>query len=240
MINRLKSLILPKEDPDLSFKKISYAQTGEDLIVDYIFTQMGIPYPTYMDIGAHHPYYLSNTALFYKKGSRGINIEPDPELFKLFSKHRLGDTNLNIGIGAEKSSVDFYIISSPTLNTFSKQEAESYIKEGNYKITDTIKVEVESIGNIINEFNGGIFPNFLNVDAEGIDELIIKSIDYNRSYPLVICVETISFSTSGNGIKNTVISEFLLQNGYLLWADTYINTIFVREDAWKKQEYGHR
>ena len=235
MINRLKSLIKKPKVPDLSFQKISYSQTGEDIIVDFIFNHIGIANPTYIDIGAHHPYYLSNTAHFYEKGCRGINIEPDPELFKLFTKHRKEDINLNIGIGAENSNADFYIISSPTLNTFSKQEAENYIKEGDYKITGTINVPINSLKNIINEFNGGKFPHFLNVDAEGIDELIIKSIDYNKSYPLVICVETISFSTSGNGIKNTVISDFLLLNGYVVWADTYINTIFVREDAWKKQ-----
>jgi FkbM family methyltransferase len=235
MLNRLKSLIRKPKALNLSFQKTSYSQTGEDLIIDFIFTHIGIAKPTYIDIGAHHPYYLSNTAFFYEKGCRGINIEPDPELFKLFTKHRNEDINLNIGIGAEKGNADFYIISSPTLNTFSKQEAENYIKEGDYRITNTINIPINSLKNVIDEYCDGKFPHLLNVDAEGIDELIIKSIDYKKSYPLVICIETISFSTSGNGVKNTAISDFLLNNGYMLCADTYINTIFVREDAWKKQ-----
>ncbi len=235
LVNRL-ILIRERSKPlNLRFQKVSYSQTGEDLIIDFIFNHIGIANPTYIDIGAHHPYYLSNTAHFYEKGCRGINIEPDPELFKLFIAYRKEDINLNIGIGAEKSNADFYIISSPTLNTFSKQEAENYIKEGDYRITDTINIPVNCLKNIIDEYNDGKFPHLLNVDAEGIDELIIKSIDYTSSYPLVICIETISFSTTGNGVKNASISNFLLSNGYMLCADTYINTIFVREDVWKKQ-----
>ncbi|MDF2433976.1 MAG: hypothetical protein JWP44_3607 [Mucilaginibacter sp.] len=235
MINHLKSLIKKPKDPNLRFKKTSYSQSGEDLIIDFIFNHIGISHPSYLDIGAHHPFYLSNTAHFYERGCRGINIEPDPELIKLFVQYRKEDLNLNIGIGAEIGNADFYIISSPTLNTFSKKEAENYINEGDYKITNIINIPVNSLKNIIAEHSEGVFPDFLNIDAEGIDEHIIKSIDYTKSCPLVICIETLTFSASGNGVKNTSISSFLVSKGYMLYADTNINTIFVKGDAWRKQ-----
>src|ERR1700722_12304583 len=142
MLNRLKSLLKKPQALNLSFKKTSYAQSGEDLIVDFIFNHIGISNPSYLDIGAHHPFYLSNTAHFYEKGCKGINIEPDPELFKLFTHYRKDDLNLNIGIGAGKGNADFYIISTPTLNTFSKHEAEHYINEGDYRITGIINVPI--------------------------------------------------------------------------------------------------
>ncbi len=223
----------PSQAGKSNFQKISYSQSGEDLIIDFIFNHLGIASPSYVDVGAHHPFYLSNTAHFYERGCRGINIEPDPELFKLFKLERQNDLNLNIGIGTEKSQADFYIISSPTLNTFSKQTATGYSSEGDYKIVNTVNLPVDSLKNIIEEYHDGVFPQFLNIDAEGIDELIIKSIDYTQSYPIVICIETLSFSTSGNGIKNTSISNFLSANGYMVYADTNINTIFVKEDIWK-------
>lgn len=216
--------------------KISYSQTGEDLIIKFIFDNIGVTKPSYLDIGAHHPFYLSNTALFYENGSTGINVEPDPDLFEAFSKYRKKDININIGIGDHKGTADFYIISSPTLNTFSKEEAEGYINQGGYHITNVIKVPVNSLKNIIDQNNEGEFPQFLNVDAEGVDELIIKSIDYAHKYPLVMCIETISFSTSGNGVKNRALINFIKNNGYMMYADTYINTIFVREDIWRKNQ----
>ena len=219
---------------DNKYEKISFSQCGEDLIVKYIFDYLGIYKPPYIDIGAHHPYYLSNTALFYKKGCRGINIEPDPTLFKDFLKYRKKDININIGIGNCNSQLDFYIISSSTLNTFSKEEAEKYIEEGNYTINRVEKINVRTLSNVLSDYSEGVFPQFLSIDAEGVDEIIIKEIDFDKNFPIVICIETISFSTSGNGIKNKVLIEYIESMGYLVYADTNINTIFVKKEFWKK------
>ncbi len=216
-----------------NYKKASYAQTGEDLIVRFLFDELQISRPSYIDIGAHHPFFLSNTALFYRSGCRGINIEPDPTLFGAFTKHRPNDTNLNMGIGAEAAEADFYIISSPTLNTFSKKEAEAYKNEGDYYITQTLKMPINTISYVVDKYNSGVFPQYLNLDAEGVDELIVRSIDYEKNYPLVMCIETISFSTSGNGVKNNALIDFVKEKGYMVYADTYMNTIFVRSEAFR-------
>lgn len=212
--------------------KISYAQSGEDLIIDFIFNAIGITKPSYLDIGAHDPHYLNNTAIFYERGCRGINIEPDPELFKGFLIHRKEDINLNIGVSNEKSTLDFFKMSVPTLNTFSKEEAENYQKEGNFRIEIIIPVQVELISDIIQKYNKGIYPDFLTLDAEGIDEIVIHSIDFEKNFPKIICVESLSFSSSGRGIKNNDMIAYLEQKGYLLYADTNINSIFVRKELW--------
>ena len=61
----------------LFFKKykpqISYSQSGEDLIVKHIFENLGVKKPSYLDIGAYHPFHLNNTVIFYLSGSHGIN-----------------------------------------------------------------------------------------------------------------------------------------------------------------------
>ena len=59
----------------------SYSQAGEDQLVRYLFQSMGIANPTYLDIGANHPYICSNTFLFYSRGSKGVCIEPDEYCF---------------------------------------------------------------------------------------------------------------------------------------------------------------
>ena len=64
--NKLITRLLDSNDD--KYKKISFSQCGEDLIVKFIFDCLGINSPTYIDIGAHHPHYISNTALFYKNG----------------------------------------------------------------------------------------------------------------------------------------------------------------------------
>lgn len=215
------------------FKK-SYSQSGEDLIIKFIFDTIGVLQPSYIDIGAHDPFYLSNTALFYETGSTGVSVEPDPYLFKKIKKKRKRDINLNLGIGLENCDQDFYIMNVPTLNTFSKIEAERALTQGDYSIDKVITVPVKSLKCIIDQHCKGFFPDFLSVDVEGIDELIIKSIDFESNSPKVICVETISFSNNGEGVKDNNLIKFIESKGYLLYADTFINTIFVKKDLWHK------
>ena len=67
-------------------QKKSYAQNGEDLIIDFAFREVfKINQPSYLDIGAHHPFCFSNTQLFYERGSQGINVEANPFLHKFFN-----------------------------------------------------------------------------------------------------------------------------------------------------------
>ena len=228
---RIKKLLRKKSD---NFVRSSFSQSGEDLIIKFIFQTLRIKNPTYIDIGAHHPFHISNTFLFYKDGARGINIEPDQVLFKEFTECRKEDINLNIGIGASNSEMEFFLMSASTLNTFSRKDAEGYINEGNYKIKDVKKVEVRKLNDIIRDYSNNIFPQFLNIDAEGVDEIIIDSIDFEKSYPIVICIETISFSTKGLGLKNENLISKIKAKGYFLYADTYINSIFVSKPFWDK------
>ena len=231
---KIKNIFSVKITAVDQFRKASYSQSGEDLIVKFVFDCLGISKPSYLDVGAHHPHYISNTALFYENGSRGINIEPDPSLFNEFLLHRKNDINLNIGVSNKNNELDFYVISTPTLNTFSEEEAEKYSEQGDYNIIRTEKIEVKTLDFILNKYANNVFPQFLSIDAEGVDELIIKAINFENNYPIVICIETITFSNTGNGIKNKSLISFIESKGYMIYADTNINTIFVKENLWKR------
>ncbi len=67
--------------PDQRFGGVTHAQHGDDIIIRAVFDNLGIDNPSYLDIGAHHPTNISNTKLFYDAGSRGINVEANPNLF---------------------------------------------------------------------------------------------------------------------------------------------------------------
>ncbi len=232
MIKRIISKVIGGNYKD-EFIKSSYSQSGEDLIIDHLFQELEIEKPSFIDIGAHHPRYINNTFLFYKKGSRGINIEPDPELISRFQSMRSDDVNLNIGIGESEGEADFYIMNEPALNTFLKEEAERTMKENsNYKIQEIKQIQISSISSVIQKYCNGKFPELLSIDVEGLDEIILKSINYGGVAPTVMCVETLSFSTKGRGRKNVELIDFLKHKGYMVYADTFINTIFVKEDIY--------
>jgi FkbM family methyltransferase len=218
------------------FRK-SYSQSGEDVIIDFIFKVRGIEKYSYLDIGAHDPLYISNTAYFYSKGCRGVNVEPNPVLIKKFKLYRPGDVNLNVGVSDKKGNLKFYVMDPYTLSTFSQVEAEKITKEKKFKILRTLDVPVVSYKDIVEEYFNNIAPDVLSVDVEGMDEVIIKSIDFKTQRPKVICLETIdSVEKDENKIhkKDQEIVAYLLAQGYFVYADTYINTIFVDKEFWKK------
>ena len=215
---------------------ISYSQCGEDLIVCYIFQYLGINKPTYFDIGAHHPFHTSNTALLYKNGSSGVCVEPNPALFKYIQKKRKKDVCLNVGVGIDsgQKTSNFYIMSSSGLSTFSKSEAERFSKNEGQKIELVIKMPILSVNKIISE-NFKNKPNFVSIDIEGLDFEVLNNFDFGKYRPEVFCVETLTYAKHAKGQKLNNIIEFMKEKNYFVYADTYINTIFVDNNLWARK-----
>lgn len=212
--------------------KISYSQCGEDLIVNSIFAALGIQRPSYIDIGAHDPIYLSNTYLLYLKGCQGVCLEPNPKLYKSFKRKRVRDSCLNMGVGITSTTeAPFYCMSSSTLSTFSREDAERMANYGNEKIEKVITIPLISFDEVVTKYLPAC-PNFISLDVEGLDLAILKSIDLVKYRPQVFCVETLTYTEDKTEQKILTTIEFMLDNGYFVYGDTFINTIFVDKAAW--------
>jgi FkbM family methyltransferase len=225
--------------PDFQF---TYSQFGEDAIIAFLFYQLGISKPTYLDIGANEPRLISNTYYFYEHGSRGVLIEPNPYLFKKLKSIRKHDVVLNTGIGFDGSTeADFYIFPdfASGLNTFSKKEAMHWAEVGakgmgKIPIKEVIKLPLIPINDVMVKYFPDKAPNIISVDVEGLDLEIIKGIDFSKYKPEVLCVETMEYDENQESYKNYAVQEFLLGKGYEVYADTRVNTIFARKDIFKK------
>ena len=214
----------------------SYSQSGEDIIIKNLlenyFQKDKI---TYLDIGAYHPYNLSNTYIFYKNGSSGICIEPDNFLYEFYKEKRPNDICINAGIGVNgNTEADFFIMSVKTLNTFSRDDAEYVQKEYGYNIQEVVKVKLLNINDIVLEYFNEP-PDFVSLDVEGLDYEIIKTFDFNKCRPFVFCIETINFEEDRRKQKkNMEIINHMINNDYFIYGETFINTIFVDKKAWDK------
>lgn len=213
----------------------SFSQCGEDLLVRYIFNLRGVAKPSYIDIGANHPYRINNTAIFYNNGCRGINIDANPGLIKLFNIVRPGDININVGISQEEGELDFYIMEDETLSTFSKSEYELLVNSGK-KLKGIQRVKLTTIDKILKAHFHGKFPDFLSLDVEGMDFEILKSIEFTKSCPKVICVEAAEYSPVGAGKRKEDLINFLVSHGYYEYANTNLNVIMVKKDFWFVQD----
>jgi FkbM family methyltransferase len=184
-----------------------------------------------LDVGANHPFHLSNTALLYAAGGQGILVEPDPYFANLLRKKRPRDKVLQYGVhfsGEEKAN--FFVLDSPTLNTFSRQEMNRYVSMG-HKLTNTLMIDLKNINSIL-ESAGNL--DFMNLDIEGLDKAILEMIDWNKYRPTCICVETITYETRQEPKKLNDIVQLMLAQDYVLYADTFINSIFVDHRQWQQ------
>ncbi len=220
--------------PSSFFQHKSWSQSGEDSIVTFVLSVLGKKSGfRYLDLGAHHPFYLSNTAVFYFKKGSGVLVEPDPELAINLKKKRPRDLILNMGVrvdGVNDDILDFYIMDARTLNTFSKSEASRYQDFG-HKIVEIKKVPVIDTCTILNQyFADGI--DLLSIDVEGLDFQIIQSIDFLLYRPTVVIVESAEYGVTGMQNKDERIQAYMENNGYFVYADTFINTIFVEKKLW--------
>lgn len=216
--------------------KISYSQCGEDLVIAPIFDALGIQKPSYIDIGAHDPIYLSNTYLLYLNGSSGVCIEPNPILHGNIKKMRKRDICLNMGVGTtSQKEASFYCMSSSTLSTFSREDAERMVSYGNEKIEQVISIPLISFDEVVRKYLASC-PNLVSLDVEGLDLAILQSIDFTLYRPQVFCVETLTYTENKTEQKIMPTIEFMLDNGYFIYGDTFINTIFVDKQAWANRK----
>lgn len=196
-----------------------YGQYGEDVYIMRIMNELfNIPpkQVTYLDIGAFHYMRSSNTYLFYKRGACGYLVEANPILCKNLRRKRSRDTVFNVAVTNKMSKADasFYVCSLPTRSTIDPNVAHELEKKG-YRINEVVRVKVKTINEILEQI--GTCPDLLSIDAEGLDEQVLRSLDYDKHRVKVIVAENNELS----------MTEFLKDKGYFLARKTRANVIFA-------------
>lgn len=216
-----------------SIKKI-YAQHGEDVIIDTLRINLSIKDFAWIDVGAYDPVVLNKTMYFYKKGFRGVNIEGDPSLYKNFLKTRKKDININALVSDEECESDFYIMNPPTLNTMNALEAKRIANLEGHSIEKVVKIKSILLSSIVDKYFDGKFPAFLNLDAEGCELRILKTIDFVNNYPKIICLRVGAYSPyikdNFDNVLELEMVKLLRDNGYAIFAFTSDKMIFVKKD----------
>ena len=105
-------------------------------------------------------------------------------------------------------------------------QSESYRDKHGFKIINIIEVEVKSLKYVINTYCAGIFPDFMSLDTEGLDEMILGSLCECPSLPKIICTETWEYGLTVNHIPE--ICNILEPLGYMLFLDNGLN--YLRKD----------
>lgn len=220
-------------------QKNSYSQFGEDTIVADLLADFGIQNISYLDIGANNPKYISNTYLFYERGSTGVLVEPNALLCKKLKAVRPQDVVLNVGIGMDDdvTEADFYLFPEEAdgLSTFSLKEAKHWEEVGmggiKFKVEKVVKMPIVNINDIIaNNFTE--CPDFISIDVEGWDLKILKTLNFEKYSPAVFCVETLAYKEDGSTYRIQEIHDLFENKGYFSFKETIANNIFVNKNLY--------
>lgn len=203
----------------------SYAQEGEDIVLKRIFSGQSTGF--YVDVGAHHPMRFSNTYSFYKLGWSGINIEPNPNSFNLFTKYRSRDINLNYGIAKNKGNLEYYMFDESALNTFDADVLNNRKTNTYYKHTKTIHIDVMPLADMLKQhIPNDIKVDFLSIDVEGLDLEVLISNDWQKYRPNWVLVEQLNLKDIEHLDFET--HHYMKSVGYVLFAKTF-NTLFYKD-----------
>tara|TARA_B100000683_G_C12346226_1_gene496898 strand:- start:10 stop:687 length:678 start_codon:yes stop_codon:yes gene_type:complete len=196
-------------------KKKSYSQFGEDITISNFF---GDFVGTYVDIGCYHPIKYSNTALLHKKGWYGVNIDLNKTSIALFNACRKNDRNITACLSDKKEEVEVYID-----NEFSALNS-MYLKNiEDFKLKDFKKVKFKT--SLFSELISNNF-DFLNIDCEGNDLKILKTIDLKKYTPKIINIEV-------SRSNNNEIYEYLNLYDYSIFEIKSLSHIFKKNDKAK-------
>jgi FkbM family methyltransferase len=209
----------------LSFGRVFFSQEGEDALIWRIIGASTDISRTYVDVGCNHPYRMSNTAFFYRKGWSGVAIDPNPDFGRVFTELRPRDSFVNCGVSTTNGELTYFEFEESLYNTFNKEKADE-VGLKHSRLIGSRLVPVRRLEDIL----GGLWPNgknvtFLTVDCEGMDLLVLQSMNFEKYVVDFVCIEILSATLSE--LNDHPISTFLIGQGYECISKLSNSCIFV-------------
>lgn len=208
------------------YYKISYSQSGEDLVLIKYLKYKKINNGKYLDIGAFHPRWVSNTHILHKKNFSGYCVDLDEERLKWFRFSRGKKVKTICGAVSNKNDETIKVYKfkrkSPfsLVDTTSLKHAEYFRNKGNgeYEIKNIKNYHINDIFNIVGKIN------VLNIDIESQDFEVLKSSNLKIIDPEIILIE----DNSGY-FSSEKLTEFFLKQDYHLISINGLTKIFAKK-----------
>lgn len=200
----------------------SFAQHVEDRHLMELLRSLGAEGP-YVDVGANHPFKLSNTYLLYRSGWRGVCVDPLPRFKKLYRRWRPDDHFPCTAVGETEGHIELHQFEWDPLSTLDSSLAEQYMRNG-FKRLQRMPVSVRKIDGLLVEAGIKGPVSLLSIDIEGHEVPALKSMNLDHWQPAVICIEAVTAA----GERNEEALQYLLAHRYKVHGDLGLNVVFVR------------
>ena len=194
---------------DFAYGQPSFSQFGEDRVLEQIFSDQDEGF--FVDVGAFAPVHISNTYLLYRRGWRGINLEPNPGAIAEFRRLRPRDISLPVAVSEIDGDVDYLV-----KGTFSgiADARHQWGQDG-----DRVLVRSRRLESILDEhLPAGQPVDLLDVDCEGHDLVVLQSNNWDKCRPRVVLAEW----HEGEHVR-----DYLASKGYRLYAQLRMTGIYL-------------
>lgn len=212
-----------------------FGQWGEDVAIHKLFDRKYTD-GRYLDIGAFHPFKHSNTAYFWLKGWRGVNVDANADAVALFRKVRRADVNIHAAIvsesffathadgegrvrlftpGPDRAGGQTSPIATCDIDT---AQARGFSEE------NVSHVPACTMAGLLEQLEDPASIDYVNIDVEGLDAAVLAEIDWARLSPSVVSVE--DYATAVPGALESSIGRLMTGAGYVLVARVGPTSIF--------------
>ncbi len=194
--------------------RLHFSQYGEDILLHKRFRKPSTGH-FYVDIGAHHPYHLSNTAYLWSLGWSGVNVDASQAVIEAFKSARPDDLNIQAAIVSEAMS-----LSSSTIAFYSDKAIDNCatcdpVIAQERGLTNVTVVPCLTLREIVERANTRLTGKFglLNIDIEGLDDEVIQSMDTWLQKPQIVMIEI--YGEAIPDLLTTRTYRLLTESGYL-------------------------
>jgi FkbM family methyltransferase len=206
---------------------VSYAQNYEDVMLWRALKHVKEGF--YIDVGAAWPESASVTKAFYDRNWRGINIEPNVDMWRSLVAKRPRDVNLRLALSDRRGCEDFYVVENAGLSTLMRDVVA--LHEANGLRAKRDRIEVSTLADVWQENAGSRDVHFLKIDVEGAERQVLLGNNWSSNRPWIVVVEATVPMTQISSYESW--ESVMLGANYQMAYDDGLNRFYV---AGERQE----
>lgn len=198
-----------------------YGQEHEDSILSSYLTETN---GSYIDIGSGQPVIGNNTYFLYRRGWRGLLIDPITSNKILSRIFRPGDKFEQVLVFPEAGIKKFYEMYPYEYSSIFPEMVQAAQNHDGVLIRthDMPTINLNTLTNYVSPLD----PFVMSMDIEGADFKCISSLDFTSFRPRVICVEQ---SANPVNMQEIHLLNFLQSKNYKIVGKTSLSIIMVHK-----------
>ena len=169
-----------------------YSRNLEDVMLCRALA--GVAEGSFVDVGAGHPVYDNNTYALYRRGWRGIALEPIEELIAPWQRERPEDLMIAMAAAAEEGHRTLHVVVQAAEGSTLDATHAAALQGRGYQVAPR-RVPATTLNAVLDRLHEGEL-HLMSLDVEGAERDVLAGLDLARYRPWVLVIEATRPGTS--------------------------------------------